>query len=55
MHFLSADGEDHFSNFSPEHMLEFTLKVKCTRNPKAPKSSQDPDELYLHSKGVCIL
>ena len=32
-------------------MLEFELKVKCTRNPKAPKDTNDPDELYLNSKG----
>ena len=32
-------------------MLEFELKVKCTCNPKAPKDTNDPDELYLNSKG----
>eukprot|EP00112_Aurelia_sp_Birch-Aquarium-sp1_P025178 Seg824.14 transcript_id=Seg824.14/GoldUCD/mRNA.D3Y31 product="DNA-directed RNA polymerases I and III subunit RPAC1" protein_id=Seg824.14/GoldUCD/D3Y31 len=31
-------------------VLEFELKVKCTRNPKAPKDTNDPDELYLNSK-----
>ena len=34
-------------------MLEFELKVKCTKNPKAPKDTTDPDELYLNSKGNC--
>ncbi len=36
---------------SAEHMLEFALKVKCQRKPKAPKNSEDPRELYLHSQG----
>ena len=35
-------------------MLEFELKVKCTKNPKAPKNTTDPDELYLNSKGKMI-
>lgn len=37
---------------SPDQILEFKLKVKCKRNPKAPKGSEDPNELYLHSKGM---
>lgn len=39
---------------APEYskqMMELRLKVKCTRNPKAPKSSQNPDDLYQHSRG----
>eukprot|EP00794_Sanderia_malayensis_P020214 gene20214-22190_t len=31
-------------------VIEFELKVKCTRNPKAAKNTTDPDELYLNSK-----
>ena len=49
-----GESEDVFSNPSPEHVVEFQLKVKCSHNPKAPKNSQDPDELYIHSKGKCI-
>ncbi|XP_059838623.1 DNA-directed RNA polymerases I and III subunit RPAC1 isoform X3 [Hypanus sabinus] len=30
--------------------LQFHLKVKCTRNPKALKDSSDPEELYLNHK-----
>lgn len=40
-----------FPDSSPQHMLEFKLKVKCTHNPKAPKDSEDPNELY-HSHKV---
>ncbi|XP_060711617.1 DNA-directed RNA polymerases I and III subunit RPAC1 [Hemiscyllium ocellatum] len=30
--------------------LQFQLKVKCTRNPKAQKDSSDPDELYFNHR-----
>lgn len=40
-----------FPDPTPDHMLEFKLKVKCTRNPKASKTSQDPNELFLHTRG----
>ncbi|XP_072104560.1 DNA-directed RNA polymerases I and III subunit RPAC1 isoform X2 [Mobula birostris] len=30
--------------------LQFHLKVKCTKNPKALKDSSDPEELYLNHK-----
>ena len=30
--------------------LEFELKVKCKRNPDAPKESEDPDDLYIDHK-----
>ena len=53
--FLGGEEED-FPEPSPHHMLEFHLSVTCTFNPKAPKGSEDPDELYLHSKGCgCVL
>ncbi|XP_077999650.1 DNA-directed RNA polymerases I and III subunit RPAC1-like [Glandiceps talaboti] len=29
-----------------EDTLEFHLKVKCTKNPHAPKDATDPDEMY---------
>ncbi|XP_064402889.1 DNA-directed RNA polymerases I and III subunit RPAC1-like [Halichondria panicea] len=35
---------------SPDQIVEFNLKVKCKRNPKAPKDSEDPNELYINSK-----
>ena len=40
-----------FPDPTPDHMLEFKLKVKCTRNPKASKTSQDPNELFLNTRG----
>lgn len=52
---LTVNEGDSFPSPSPEyskHLLEFHLKVKCTRNPKAPKGSQDSNELYLHSRGI---
>ncbi|XP_069743982.1 DNA-directed RNA polymerases I and III subunit RPAC1 isoform X2 [Narcine bancroftii] len=30
--------------------LQFHLKVKCSRNPKALKDTSDPEELYLNHK-----
>uniref|UniRef100_A0A8C2HL71 DNA-directed RNA polymerases I and III subunit RPAC1 n=1 Tax=Cyprinus carpio TaxID=7962 RepID=A0A8C2HL71_CYPCA len=29
--------------------IQLQLKVKCTRNPRAPKDSSDPKELYLNA------
>lgn len=46
-----AAEDDSFPEPSPEHMLEFSLKVRCSRNPHAPKGTHDPRELYLHSNG----
>ncbi|XP_072172722.1 DNA-directed RNA polymerases I and III subunit RPAC1-like [Diadema setosum] len=33
-----------------EDTLEFQLKVKCSKNPNAPKDATDPDELYKNAK-----
>ncbi|XP_003215970.3 DNA-directed RNA polymerases I and III subunit RPAC1 [Anolis carolinensis] len=30
--------------------LQFQLKIKCSRNPEAPKESSDPNELYINHK-----
>nr|XP_033792972.1 DNA-directed RNA polymerases I and III subunit RPAC1 [Geotrypetes seraphini] len=30
--------------------LQFQLKIKCTRNPRASKDSSDPNELYLNHR-----
>ncbi|XP_069464919.1 DNA-directed RNA polymerases I and III subunit RPAC1 isoform X2 [Ambystoma mexicanum] len=30
--------------------LQFQLKIKCTRNPRASKESSDPNELYIDHK-----
>ncbi|XP_003386510.1 PREDICTED: DNA-directed RNA polymerases I and III subunit RPAC1-like isoform X2 [Amphimedon queenslandica] len=35
---------------TPQHMLEFKLKVKCSRNVNAPSDSEDPNELYISHK-----
>ncbi|XP_037274573.2 RNA polymerase I and III subunit C [Rhipicephalus microplus] len=34
------------SDGSPEDTVEFELKVRCTKNPQAPKDATTPDELY---------
>lgn len=48
---LAEEGATPFPEPIADTMLEFRLKVKCKRNPKAPKGSEDPNELYLHSNG----
>lgn len=36
-------------------MLEFKLKVKCSRNVNAPSDSEDPNELYISHRGtLCV-
>ena len=47
----AEEGATPFPEPTADTMLEFRLKVKCKRNPKAPKGSEDPNELYLHSNG----
>ena len=47
--------DDPYSEPNEKHMLEFSLKVKCRHNPKAPKDSEDPNKLYVHSQGGCVL
>ena len=50
---ISVEGDERVT---AETVIEFELKVKCTRNPKAPKDSVDPDAMYLNSKGtLCII
>ena len=44
-------GENWPETPSAEHMIEFTLKVKCTHNTRASKGSHDPEQLYLNSQG----
>ena len=44
-----GDDEAHWNT-----VIEFELKVKCTKNPKAPKDATDTDELYLNSKGSLV-
>ena len=41
-----------FPDPSAQHMLEFKLKVKCTRNRKSPQDSEDANELYQCHKGM---
>ena len=38
-----------------DNVVEFELKVKCTRNPRASKESTDPDDLYVNHKGGMFL
>ena len=35
----------------PDVHLVFELKVKCTRNPDAPKDCANPEIMYLNNKG----
>eukprot|EP00118_Oscarella_pearsei_P009286 m.52742 g.52742 ORF g.52742 m.52742 type:complete len:322 (+) comp34234_c0_seq9:3425-4390(+) len=41
---------DDESTCNESNTIELSLKVKCTRNPKALKEATHPDDLYLHSK-----
>ena len=38
-----------------DNVIEFELKIKCTRNPNASKDASDPDELYVNHKGEILL
>lgn len=38
-----------------DNVIEFELKIKCTRNPNASKDASDPDELYINHKGEILL
>lgn len=51
----AGEEGDPFPEPSAEHMLEFSLKVKCQHNSKASKNSQDPSELYICSQGEYVL
>ncbi|XP_064600500.1 DNA-directed RNA polymerases I and III subunit RPAC1-like [Liolophura sinensis] len=35
---------------SSEDTIEFQLKIKCSKSPKAPKEATDPDEMYINHK-----
>ena len=47
----SKTDESLESKGTAEDTLEFELKVRCRKNPHAPKDASDPDELYLDHKG----
>ena len=38
-----------------DNVIEFELKIKCTRNPNASKEATDPDDLYINHKGSILL
>ncbi|KAL5463431.1 hypothetical protein EMCRGX_G032326 [Ephydatia muelleri] len=44
-------GENWPETPSADHMIEFTLKVKCSHNAHALKGSRDPEQLYSDSQG----
>ncbi|XP_065833736.1 DNA-directed RNA polymerases I and III subunit RPAC1-like isoform X2 [Oscarella lobularis] len=44
----NIDDETTYSGTESD-TIEFHLKVKCLRNPRAPKGSTHPNDLYLHS------
>lgn len=37
-----------------DNVVEFELKIKCTRNPNASKEATNPDDLYINHKGVIL-
>ncbi|KAL1418963.1 hypothetical protein MTO96_005504 [Rhipicephalus appendiculatus] len=43
---MAPDKVESESDGSPEDTVEFELKVRCTKNPQAPKDATTPDELY---------
>eukprot|EP00731_Ephydatia_muelleri_P027482 Em0019g355a len=43
-------GENWPETPSADHMIEFTLKVKCSHNAHALKGSRDPEQLYSDSQ-----
>ena len=51
--FSIVEPNSPFPELTSHQMLEFKLKVKCTRNTKAPQDSEDPNELYQSHKGRC--
>ena len=53
--FVIVEDGASFPEPAADTMLDFRLKVRCKHNSKAPKGSEDPNELYLHSKGRQLL
>ena len=52
---LDAKGDETLeTKGTAEDTLEFELKVRCRRNPQAPKDASDPDELYLDHNGESL-
>ena len=43
--------DEELAAANPDYNIVFELKVKCTKNPKAPEDTVDPDVLYLNNKG----
>ena len=43
--------DEELVSANPDYNIVFELKVKCTKNPKAPDDAVDPDVLYLNNKG----
>ena len=42
------------SEGTAEDTLEFELKIKCTKNPNAPKDATDPADLYRNHEGLIM-
>ena len=52
LHKGEAKGRDYLeTKGTAEDTLEFELKVRCRKNPHAPKDASDPDDLYVDHKG----
>ncbi|XP_063235462.1 DNA-directed RNA polymerases I and III subunit RPAC1 isoform X2 [Bacillus rossius redtenbacheri] len=46
--YRQKDDEDG----TEQDTLEFELKIKCTKNPNAPKDSKNPDDIYKNANGT---
>ncbi|GMM36465.1 DNA-directed RNA polymerase core subunit [Saccharomycopsis crataegensis] len=46
---VDSNVEEDEGKFTDENTIVMSLNVSCTRNPDAPKDSQDPNELYRNS------
>lgn len=46
---VDKDTGEVESKYNSANTVQFTLHVKCERNPNAPKDSTDPNELYINS------
>ena len=50
---VTGEDDDPFPDPSPEHMLQFSLNVKC-KMVKGAKEGGDPSKIYVHSQGTHV-
>ena len=49
---LSVGEEDEWPEPDESKVIVMKLKVRCKRNPKAPKGATTPSDLYTDAHGV---